>query len=263
MRYPILALVLVLGLAAIWPATARAQVVDLTPDRESVIALEWSKPFVGDSDLGFATSSLLFRSLFRVSDRTRLVGDLGISHARFGGTSATSLSNLEVGVVVVDAEADPVARFTASLPTASDLQGEGAAAFTGALGAPLRLERYLPDLWAVSGFFTPTKRQGARQMGLRLGGTVLRPDGGDTEVLARYGAWVRGGGSVRFGVEVHGQAILTQDDLSLGERTDHEIVGTLGFGEGGIRPDLFVRVPLVEDGFGDAVDLVAGIRLTF
>jgi hypothetical protein len=245
------------------PAATTAQVTNLMPSDGAVVALELNKPFLESDAFGTATSTLMARVLIPMGERVHFMGDLGLSYATANEVNSTTLSNAELGVVFEDADALPIVRLSVVVPTGKEFGDDDFATGTGFFTHPERVDRFLPDMWSINGEVSPSRRFAGGHMGFRLGGSVMIPDQGDSELFARYGGYfVRESGGGRFGVEMSGQAIISESGLSLGERTIHQVTLLGGVLRDGAVPELFLRIPLDGD-VNDVMKAVVGVRVTF
>jgi hypothetical protein len=246
------------------PTSGAAQIENATPSDGRIFALELWKSFFDELDVGFTTSVLRGRLLYPAWEGGRLIADMSLAHGRAFEESSWALSNPEIGVAFVGSGADPTGELTVTLPLASEFGGDNFGAIVGFLHDATRLERFVDEVWSVNGVYTPTLALGdGAAIGLRLGASVLFPDGQDTELFARYGVSAAGTSDrIRLGGEVTGSAILSEGDLSLNERTIHQMTLLLGIERAGVVPDLLIRVPL-ESSVRDAMPVSVGFRLTF
>ena len=67
---------------------------------------------------------------------------------------------------------------------------------------------------------------------------------------------------VNLNLGLSGFARITDNDLKLGERTEHQLTFGIQLKPGKVRPGAFIRIPLT-DGLSQSIEFVAGINLTF
>jgi hypothetical protein len=256
----------VAGVLVLAVPPAEAQVADILIPAGSGGAVEVTKPFFDEAD---GLSSFIFRGTFfmEVGDRSSLFANVPLVYASDDGTSSTTLGNPEVGIALRTADGEALGSVSVVLPLAQDLSDDDYAAFVGALADNLHSDRYSSEVFSVNGMLTPgTTLESGATVGFKAGASIWIPrgdNGGDAEVLARYGAFFsHSGSSVRFAAELNGFAIVSEGDLSFTERTLHELALSVGRASGGTRPEVFVRVPLDED-IRDFLTANVGVRLVF
>jgi len=200
--------------------------------------------------------------------RSSFFANVPLVYASFDGTSSTMLGNLEVGIALRTEDGEALGSVSMILPLAQELSDDDFATAVGVMADILHFDRYASDVFSVNGMLTPGKtlENGAR-VGFKVGASVWIPkkgdDGGDTELLARYGAFFSyPGSSVRFAAELNGLAIASEDDISISERTLHELALSVGWAIGSTRPEIFVRLPLDEN-IREVVTANVGVRLIF
>ncbi len=235
------------------PGGASAQLDYPVPVDDATVRLELAKPFLEGSfgDVGFATSILRARLLLPVGDNASLILGTGLTIATLeGAPSSQTLASPMVGFVVGSPEAT-YGHLTVELPLAQEFGDDDYATGVAILSQYEQLHAFVPDLLTISGGVTPQwdLDQGGR-VGLRGGASVLIPtddSSADTEVLVRYGVFgqfpVQ---AIELGVEVSGLALISESDLSLGERTLIGATLTVGL-PGAAAPEIFVHVPLDDD----------------
>ena len=248
--------------AFLLPTGLAAQVSRLSPSSETKVGLEVSKTFMGDLGFGWYTSVVRGRLLTPVGTKTHLMIDWGLSMASLSGTSSGTLSNPEIGLVFSNEAGASTGFFSVVLPIAKAFGDDDFATLTGFLSDIETPERFVPELWSINAGLTPSVPVGPRTtLDFVAVGSAKLPDGdGDPELFARYGLGIsRDTDFLRLYAELTGLAILSEGDLSFGERSIHQVsVGIDGLTGG---PGLFIRVPL-DDAF-DSVDATVGITFTF
>jgi hypothetical protein len=101
---------------------------------------------------------------------------------------------------------------------------------------------------------------GSLLAGLRLGTSVFLPtEGGSAEAFLDYGGRIGlENGWVLAAVALTGRWFVTSSNGSLGDRTQHQLTGTVDLRRGPVRPGVLLRIPLDQS----SLDAVLGIRLT-
>ena len=197
-----------------------------------------------------------------VGTKTHLMIDWGLSIASLSGTSSATLSNPEIGLVFSNEAGASTGYVSVVVPIAKEFGDDDFATLTGFFSDIEHPERFVPELWSINAGLTPSVPVGPETtLDFVAVASVKIPDGNsDTELFARYGVGMsRDTDVLHFYAELTGLAILSEGDLSFGERTIHQVsVGIDGLTGG---PGLFIRVPL-DDAF-DSVDATVGITFTF
>lgn len=261
---------LLIGLATVAltiapPIPACAQVMNPLVPATSGGAVDITKPFLDGSEFGTITSIVRPTVFIGLGERSTLVARVPLVIATSEGqSSSTTLGNVDVGIDFHDENGVPRGSLSVILPTAQEFGDDDYATGVGILSDVLHAERYSSELWSAHGTLTPTRPIDGGMIGMRIGGSVWVPKGdGDTEFLARYGAFLsHTSGSALFGLELEGVAIVSESDLSASERTMHEIGGSIGLALDRWTPELFVRVPIDGD-VRDYVSANVGLRVTF
>jgi len=253
--------VLTLGL----PSNAEAQLQRMRSAQEATVGVELTKGFFEGSDLSFYTSVVRGRVLAPISDGVAFLGEWGLSIAGSDGFgSDATLSNPELGLAFLDDDARSKGYVSVIMPIARGF-GDGFNSVQTAVLTDFNwFERFSDDTWSVNAAVTPSpalSEGGATRLDLELVGSALIPrGGGDAELLSRYVVGLsHSTGTVRLRADVEGLAILSEGDLSLSERTIHQIVVGMNGVDGG--PGFFLRIP-VDDQM-EGVDLTLGATFTF
>jgi hypothetical protein len=257
----------------LWLATAIPSAVDaqhrlpIGGDRPSV-QLELSKPFFeGDDGFGFATAMLDASVAIPLRGRTTLFGMLGITHATIEDVDASTLiANPRIGLLV-GGEGPSYGEIHVDLPLATVIGDDDYAAGVAFASDPERLTRYSEDVWSVGGSFAPVSElESGATLGGRFGADLWIPteSENDTEVIGTYAGFARSPlGAAFIEAEVSGFAILSEGDLSFGERTFFLGTITAGFPESALAPELFLRLPIDDDADSLGVNATLGVRLRF
>jgi len=256
----------VAGILVLAAPPAEAQVADIQVPAGSGGAVEVTRPFFDDAD---DLSSLIIRGTFfmEMGARRSLFANVPLVYASFDGTSSTMLGNPEVGIALRTEDGEALGSVSLILPLAQELSDDDFATAVGIMADNLHFDRYASDVFSVNGMLTPgTTLESGATVGFKVGASVWIPkgdDGGDMELLARYGAFFSyPGPSVHFAAELNGLGIVSEDDLSFSERTLHELALSVGWASGSTRPEIFVRIPLDED-IREVVTANVGVRLVF
>ena len=246
------------------PGTADAQLQRMRQADEQTVAVELAKPFIGSSGLSFYTSTLRARALIPTGERTAFLADWGISIAGTDFGSDWTLGNPEVGIVLVNDEGESSAFFSVVVPIAQEFGDDDVSAFTGTFTDFSWPERFNEDLWSANAGLTPSFPLGdsdVTRFNLQVVGSLLVPqNGGDSELFSRYSFGLsQETATLRLRADLEGLAVISEGDLSLGERTIHQLVVGIDGLEGG--PGAFVRVPIDDD--LQQLDAVVGVTFTF
>jgi hypothetical protein len=246
------------------PEALEGQIQRMRSVEETTVGLQLSKAFIGDSGLSWYTSVLRGRILSPTGERSALLADWGVSLAGTElGRDATFL-NPELGLAFVGEDHETNGYVSVILPLAEELGDDDVSAGVGFLSDFRWLDRYSEDIWSVNVAATPSAPMGddgRTRANVEIMGSVLIPrNGGDTDLFARYAFGIsHDTETLRLRADLNGLAIISEGDLSLGERTLHELVVGLDGLNGG--PGFFVKVP-IDDEF-EQVDAVLGVTLTF
>lgn len=255
-----LAAVLLSGLSA----PVEAQIQRMQSADETTVGLELAKTFIDGPGFSWYTSTFRARLLAPVGETTALLADWGLSVAGTGFGSDQTLSNPEVGLAFLGDDEESDGYLSVVLPLARELGDDDASVGVATLSNFTWLDRFNEDVWSVNAGYTPEAALGASgvsRLNLELVGSLMIPrEGGDNELFARYVVGVsQDTPTLRLRADLEGLMFVSEGDLSLGERTIHQIVVGVDGLEGG--PGLFVRIP-VDDDLAQ-VDAVVGATFTF
>lgn len=257
-------LLLGLLLLAARPPAAAGQLDNPAPVDETEVRLELAKPFL-EGDFGFSTAILRGRVLVPLREGTSLIVGAGIAHATFGDApSSQTLSNPVVGLVYGDRDGFQ-GHVTLHLPLAREFGDDDYATGVGIVTFYQGFEEWLPDVVTLGagGTFRRSLDSGGN-VGVRVGARLMIPTGdleGDPELFPLSGAFVElPAGEADVRLEVSGQALLTESDLSLGQRTVFGAEASVTL-PGRIGPEIFLGVPL-DGGARASLDAVLGVRVT-
>lgn len=255
-----LAAVLLLGLSA----PVEAQIQRMQSVEETTVGLELAKPFIGDAGLSWYSSTIRVRLLTPVGATTALLADGGLSIAGTDFGSDETLSNPELGIAFLGDDRESDGYLSVILPIGRELGDDDASVAVAALSNFTWFDRFAEDLWSVNAGYTPETTlgaSGASRLNLELVGSLMIPqEGGDNEFFTRYVVGVsQDTSTLRLRADLEGLMIVSEGDLSLGERTTHQLVVGVDGLDGG--PGFFVRIPVDDD--LQQVDAVVGATFTF
>ena len=254
-------LLVVVGAAA--PASLEGQIQRMRLADETHTRLEISKAFLDRSGLSWYTSVVRGRLLTPMGEGTALLADWGLSIAGTDfGTDAT-LANPEIGLAFVGDEAEMEGYVSVLLPLATGFGDDDASVSSGAASQITWPERFTDELWSFNAGLTPStpvSEDGATRLDFEFVAALLVPrNDGDSELFARYALGVsHEAETVRLRADVLGLGIVTEDELSLSERTFHEV--SLGVEALAGGPGAFIKIP-VDDAL-DGIDAVVGVTWT-
>jgi hypothetical protein len=244
------------------PTAVGAQLTHMAGGSDRTFGLEVGKAFIGDSGLKWYTSTVRGRLLAPLGASAHLIADWGVSIAGTDGGTDATFANPEVGIGFRNQEGKTRALLTVVLPFAFGVGDDDASVATGAITDVLWPERYADEVMSINAAVTPSTALGERtQLMADIYLSALVPTGdGDTELFSRYGLGVEHElDTVRLRGALEGLAILSESDLSFGDRTLHRLLLAVdGIGGG---PGAFVQIPLDDELEG--LDAVVGLTFTF
>lgn len=263
-RNRVLPLALAAVLLSVLSAPTEAQIQRMQSADEATVGLELAKTFIGDSRLSWYSSTLRARLLAPVGETTALLADWGLSVAGTDFGSDQTLSNPEVGLAFLGDDGESDGYLSVVLPLARELGDDDASVGVATLTNFSWLDRFNEDLWSVNAGYTPEAAlgaSGASRLNLELVGSLMIPrEGDESELFTRYVVGLsQDTPTLRLRADLEGLMIVSEGDLSLAERTIHQLVVGVDGLEGG--PGLFVRIP-VDDDLAQ-VDAVVGATFTF
>lgn len=242
---------------------ARAQAGRYPEVEAPAVQIEFAKPFFEGEGIGFATSVLEATLLAPLGGNT-LFAAWGVSYGTIdGASSSTTTSNLRVGAAFGEAGATR-GELHVDLPVASEHGDDDFATGFGIVTDYERLERFVPDAWAIGGSIAPHRSlTSGAVIGGRLGATLMIPteDGPDSELLLLPAAFATlPAGTARIGAELSASIIASEEGLSLGERSILQTTLWVGLPSASLAPDFYLRIPL-DDDLGEILDFVLGVRV--
>jgi len=230
--------------------------------------LEVTKPFVSAdgpfAGASFASSGWDASVTYPLGSGPTLFARMGLMYAAIEGLDGSvALTNPRVGVLVGSAAGNRRAEVHVDLPFATDF-GDTYATGIGIFSNYEEHERFLADTWGVGATGSAQVEAGpAAFLGARLGGRVLVPTDGDTDVYAT--ASVFGDAptdETRFRIEFASLYLVSREGLDFSERST--FFGSLDITWPFVRlsPTLFVRVP-IDETLDATVPIVMGARVRF
>ena len=246
------------------PASAQAFWLD---HETSGLSLEVLNPTPEEGDLDLANLAVFATAAVQIGEGALLVLEIPFSRAEGGvggSDTETAVGNPYIGFRTAPGEATGL-RWSAGvrIPIASD---GNAATGVGLLSSTSdRFEAFIPDLLAVAvaGRYVGGLSDIAYVSG-RLGAVGDVPtDEGDVDVFLQYGAksWIESQG-LAAGLGLSGRYLLTEPDLTFGDRTLHELGIWAEYAFGSISPGVRVQLP-VGDQMSGFVDRVIGIYVQY
>ncbi len=245
-------------LALVGPAAASGQSIWYDPVDPPRAWLEVMRPtldeqIVGADGLTTTSSAWFVGGRFHLSPGLRLVAEVPFAHGEpesaplFGG-GTTALGNPYVGLEHVGDGGPVWFEVGARLPLAPEDNFGG---LVGLVADPVdRMEAFATDVLPITAAVNYQRGAGSGfQLRLRASTAGWIPTGGgDGDLLVGYGgqAGYRGGG-LRIVGGISGRAVLTESDVSFGERTVHQAGATVALRMGGVEPGFHVRLPLDDD----------------
>lgn len=243
----------------------------------TAVRLDLLKVFAKEDGTQFLNGALFLSGSTRIGKTLRFEADLPIARTGFDAGSGLNESAVRLGNpylgLTVRGEGKPIGlQFGIRLPTASDPDtfiGE-AANEMGYFADFDRFEAFLPKvLTARAAVEIRHTTPSGFLLGAKLGPALLVDTHGAStqsqDLYADYG--IRAayqGPAVTATVGFTGRALITEADLSLSERTVHQLTGAVEVGRGRVRPSGLVRFPL-DDDFRELTGVIVGVgvRLGF
>ncbi len=240
------------------------------PGEGTSVSLEIFKPkFDGWEGFELFTSVWLLSARVEATERFSLMIDLPIANVDLEGSDwdGTSFSNPYIGgefeLGALGENESLVARIGVRPPIVSDEKDLESA--VGAWTLYDRFEAFLPDLTTVIGGFGWRKvlGDGVAEVDANINGAYMFPGDGDSELFGDYNvAFWFPMQTVKFGIGGSGRIIVTEDDLSMGERTIHHARLAANFNAGSFKPGIHIQIPIDED-LSDLVDYSYGVSFTY
>lgn len=240
-------------------------------DRRSAVGVELMIPSFDDLDfIEFPTSALTLYGRAFVGNAVSMKASLPISHlSEEGGISETDIGNVYLGFEFHDLSPGLNIDLGLRILTAPD---DGSGIVTGILIENYNLGIYMPETFSLSSNLK-YRHQSETGLIVRAGGgpDVLIPTDDGNGVFDRktelflnyYGQVLYGTDNFSIGGGLMGLLFVTEEDLSFGDRTLHDlgIMGSYSFDSA--KLDAYIRFPIGEDEFDGFVDFVLGLNLSF
>jgi hypothetical protein len=257
--------IFILALLFQTPSSARAQTVLSSSGPEPGLTIELLKPSYKQltrysleiDDVvethPYSTTSLVgfISANFALSGRLRGIVQVPLTHvsenSAFGNDlSANAIGNVYFGVSTETPGSSGGLEFGIRTPTTS-----GDAWYYGATASMRRLGSFLDHSMTASIAAKQNIPVGPLDLRLDLNPVALIPtknDRRDVEVLTNYSAlaWLKAD-KAEFGAGILGRAILTESELSLADRTEHEIGFSTRFDLGVVKVGVNAGIPLDKD----------------
>lgn len=256
------------------------QTVWLQQNRSKFLALELLKPnFEENTNVNFSTSIFILTGSVPVSKMVHLVGELSFVHVSFDVvnfnfpdgtfTSETKSENMfgnpYLGIEVGKPDANGYATLGIRVPVVPD--NKSSAFITGLVSDFNRMEAYTPDIWTLAGrIHYQIKSSSGFVSKYRFGPTIwFNSDdfsGDNGELWLDYSTML-GYETKKFSVMggLTGRLIVSEDELDFSERTFHQFGVAASIRLANFQPGLYLKVPLDDDLFLDAVDFVLGFNV--
>jgi hypothetical protein len=269
MRFlPAVPIALFVSTLAAGPAPVSAQRYLPIGGETPALHIEVTKPFVSAdgpfAGARFASSGWDASVTYPLGSGPTLFARMGLMYGSIEGLDGSlALTNPRVGVLVASATGGRSAELHVDLPLATDF-GATYATGMGIFSNYEEHERFLADTWGVGATGTARVEPGPDAfLGARVGGRVLVPTDGDTDVYATVSVFGDAPtDETRFRIEFSSLYLISREGIDFTERST--FFGSLDITWPFVRfsPTLFVRVPI--DGTLDAtVPIVAGARVLF
>ena len=263
----------VLAVAVLLPAAAAhaaAQSPFIPVEPGPTVGVELIRPSYSsrfDDAVGGLTGQIHLSTVLPISSGVRFVAEVPLAHfdpAFDGYDGATSkLGNPYVGIRFGD-PARLGGRFGVRLPLATAENGDDAAPLElGGFGDYDRIEAFMPRVLTVgvAGQMGRAAVSGLVGRVVLGGDMMLSTEGGDPELFAAYGVQT---GYERNGtaaiVSVTGRALVTEGELSLAERTIHQITLSGAHRFGSLQPAIWLRIP-VDGDLSELIDYAIGFSM--
>lgn len=236
---------------------------------KSIVGVELMIPSVEDQfAIEFPTSVVLLYSRFRINDALSIKIDLPVSHLSTGNDiSETDLGNPYLGLGLHNVSSGLDMDIGLRLPFAPEFDPSQPEAnlglTTGMLIENYNFGIYLPETFS---FTSNLKYQWNNESGLIIktggGPDYLIPNGSaENELLLNYyGQVLYGAENYSIGAGLTGLLIVTEEDVSFGDRTIHDLglIGNYNFENA--RLGAYLRVPL-DDDLNDTLSFVFGLNI--
>ena len=238
----------------------------------SAVGIELMIPSLSDEySTDFPTSALVLYGRFWAGDNIRIDVDLPISHVSVneGDLNETDIGNPYVGAGFVNTENGVSFDIGIRLPLAPNFNvsnpNDNLGLFTGLLVENYNIGKYAPETFSIT---SQVKYRWQNSSGLivKVGGgpdVIFPPDDADAEILLNYHSQLLyGTEDLRIGAGFTGLLIVSESDISFGDRTIHELGIISAYDFGNVEAGAYLRVPLDEE-ISEDLNLVLGLNLLF
>lgn len=242
-------------------------------ERTSKVGIEAMIPSLSDfnSDVDFPTSAVVLYGQIRANDRLSIKIDLPVSHLSVGDSdiSETDIGNPYIGIAIFNKESSVLFDLGFRLPLAPSFNisdpGNNAGLFTGVLVENYNLGKYVPETFSIT---SQIKYRWQNPAGLivKFGGgpdLIFPPDDADAELFLNYHSqFLFSTGDFRIGAGFTGLLFISENDISFGDRTIHDLGILSVYDFGPIEAEAYLRVPL-DDEIRNDLNFVLGLNLLF
>lgn len=238
----------------------------------SAVGIELMIPSLSDEySTDFPTSALVLYGRFWAGDNIRIDVDLPISHVSVseGDLNETDIGNPYVGAGFVNTDNGVSFDIGVRLPLAPNFNisnpNDNLGLFTGLLVENYNIGKYTPETFSIT---SQIKYRWQNSSGLivKVGGgpdVIFPPDDADAEFFLNYHSQLLyGTEDFRIGAGFTGLLIVSESDISFGDRTIHELGIISAYDFGNVEAGAYLRVPLDEEISAD-LNFVLGLNLLF
>lgn len=253
--------------------TGEAQSVWIDKDEsKSAVGIELMIPSLTDDYFtDFPTSAFVLYGRFWASEMIRIDIDLPVSHVSADDTdiSETDIGNPYVGVGFMNADKEVAVDIGIRLPLAPNFDASNPTAnaglLTGVLVENYNIGKFAPETFSITSQ-VKYRYQNASGLILNVGGgpdVTFPPDDADAEFFLNYHTQLLYGvEDFRIGAGFTGLLIVSEEDLSFGDRTIHDLGILSAYDFGAMEAGAYLRVPL-DDDISDQLNFVLGLNLLF
>jgi hypothetical protein len=252
-------------LAGAW-SSASAQRYSPIGGEGPVLDVEVTKPFVSAdgpfAGASFASSGWDATVTYPLGSGPTLFARMGLMYAAIEGLDGSlALANPRIGVLMGSASGGRRAEVHVDLPAATDF-GDNYASGIGIFSNFEERERFLADTWGVGATGSARIEPGPGAfLGARLGGRVLVPDEGDTDVYATVSVYGDAPtDETRFRIEFSSLYLVSGEGIDFSDRSTFFGSLDITWPSARLSPTLFVRVP-IDNTLDATVPIVAGARV--
>jgi hypothetical protein len=231
-----------------------------------VLDVEVTKPFVSAdgpfAGASFASSGWDATATYPLGSGPTLFARMGLMYAAIEGLDGSlALTNPRIGVLLGSASGGRRAEVHVDLPLATDF-GDTYATGMGIFSNYEEHERFLADTWGVGATGSARVEAGPGAfLGARVGGRVLVPTDGDTDVYATVSVYGDAPtDETRFRIEFASLYLVSRSGVDFTERSTFFGSLDITWPFARLSPTLFVRVP-IDSTLDATVPIVAGARV--